>query len=667
MENIKSIVFDLGGVVVPEVEGDVLAYASDKLGIEASELKELIEKYETQLCVGSITPVEFWKKIIAEKGKTFPDEFLSDLLLTPYKEHALLNEGILAFIKQLRKSYSVGTISNTHEPHVSFNRERRLFENFDHVILSNEVGYRKPDKMIFRLYMGRSNCRADQTIYIDDREQMLEGAREVGFQTVLFKNLDQLKKELKSLGVITDDMSGVFKSYDIRGIYPKELDEQFAYLLGKSAAEYFKSKNKNNTKQIIVVGEDARLSSRKLVDELVRGITESGTDVYLLGQCSTPLFYFSVSMFKEVLGGIMVTASHNPPEYNGFKVISAGAVPVGLNSGLSDIKQLIDKHIKEITTGKKEEVKAGIVKKIDLAKDYVSYVINAAKIKEKIFNKYKIIIDASNGMSPVVLKPLFERLNSNYIPLNFVIDGTFPNHAPDISKSENLRELKEKVVAESADIGVAFDGDGDRIFFIDRTGKTVSPDFILGLLFDHRSGFLSRPVTAYDLRFSWAIKKHLGFRGIRTKVGHSNIKAEMRKAKASIGAELSGHFFFKEMNYSEGPELVLLEVLKIMSETGQPLEKLVKKFEKYFYSGEVNLEIGDGEKGKKITALLKQKYTGAKKIDELDGLTVEYKDWWFNLRPSNTEPILRLVVEAKTKAMMEEKITEIQEEIKKAA
>jgi len=356
----------------------------------------------------------------------------------------------------------------------------------------------------------------------------------------------------------------------------------------------------------------------------------------------------------------MVTASHNPPQYGGLKIVGPDSRPIGSESGLKEIEKISEGEFNSAD-------QAGTIKEVDLVSDYINFLIKESGINVSSNNNIKLVIDAGNGMTPSVLDSLIKKLGLPASRMYFEIDCNFPNHSPDISKAEALNDLRNKVMEERANLGVAFDGDGDRVMFVDNDGKIIRAEFILALLFEDKSSLFKKPKTVYDLRISRSVKELLGDRGIKSRPGHSMMKKVMRDHDADLGGELSGHFFFKEMKYVESSILVMLKLLKIMSKTGKPLSDLVRSFEKYYHSGEINIDISKNLNIKtSVIQILKDKY-GDGIIDELDGITVEYLNWWFNVRASNTEPLLRLVVEAETKEMMDQKAAEISEVIKNAA
>ena len=448
----------------------------------------------------------------------------------------------------------------------------------------------------------------------------------------------------------------IFRAYDVRGTYPEELNEEAAFKIGKAVVSFLNAKK-------IVIGEDARLSSPSLSHAVRRGVLESGCDIFYAGVSTTPLLYFTVNETNSD-GGIMITGSHIPPDKNGLKIVREESIPISSNSGLQEIKEIADKNFM-FKSGE------GLIHDVNFTKKYIDFLLDKSGFQDEAerdkINKLKIVIDASNGVAPLVLDGLLKYFNFKFTPLFFEIDGSFPNHLSDISRDENLQELKWKVLKEKADIGIAFDGDGDRMAVIDNTGEIIRSEYVLSLFFKYgfgRENSLSLQKTVYDHRFSRSVKELFGERGIRSKTGHSFIKQVMKENDADIGGEISGHFFFKEMKYADSAILAMLKLLKILGNEKKPIGELIKPFQKYFYSGEINIEISQDHK--KLFEKIRFKYADGE-INELDGVTVEYKNWWFNIRASNTEPLVRLVVEAESKGLMEEKVKEITSEIKKSA
>jgi phosphomannomutase len=352
---------------------------------------------------------------------------------------------------------------------------------------------------------------------------------------------------------------------------------------------------------------------------------------------------------------IMVTASHNPKEYNGFKIMGAGAKPVSADSGIKDIEKMASSEIEKSS-------KRGMIVSKNIDKDYIKHIMKFCRLKDI---KMKIVVDTSNGMAGKFLPMVAEKLKSlDIVKMNFKIDGNFPGHDPNPLKPEIIDILRQRVLKEKADLGVAFDGDADRVFFVSDKGDVVTSDYITcligqNMLKDNKGGMI-----LYDLRSSWIVKEFLEAEGGKTKmskVGHSFIKEQMRKDNGIFAGELSGHFYFKDNFYADSGIIGMLQVLCLLSGEGKEMSELIKPLQKYFSTGELNSDVSDKEG--KIKAL-KAKYKDGK-ISMLDGIRVDYSDWWFNVRPSNTESLLRLNLEAKSKEIMEEKKKEILDFIRK--
>ena len=442
-------------------------------------------------------------------------------------------------------------------------------------------------------------------------------------------------------------MSNIFRAYDVRGVYPDELNEGIAEKIAGATAKFLNAKK-------LVVGEDARVSSPALRKAVFDGATKAGCDVHYIGQCTTPLFYFSVNRLGAD-GGIMVTASHNPPQYNGLKIVGPGATPIASISGLFKIRDMVN----EVT---ESSVNKGAVQTTSFLNEYIDFLARETKFKHK---NTKFIVDASNGMAPVVLEPLFEKLDLKPVQINFDINGSFPGHSPDISKKENLEQLKNKILETGAEVGFAFDGDADRLTVLDEKGEKLPSEFVVGLLFKAQAGLFKKPKVAHDLRFSKSVRELFGKNGFPSPTGYVFVRKKMKEVDADLGGELAGHFDFKEMNYAESAVLAMLKTLGIVSSSGKRLSELVAPFKKYFNSGEVNIPIDQNDDLKsEIMENLKNKHSDGKQ-NFLDGIMVEYPDWWFNVRFSNTEPIVRVVVEANTQELMERRVRETTSEIKK--
>ncbi len=433
----------------------------------------------------------------------------------------------------------------------------------------------------------------------------------------------------------------IFKSYDIRGIYPQELDEAAAYLIGRAFALRVKKQGDRS----LVLGSDMRLSGPALKAELVKGILAEGIDIVDIGLVPIDAVYFAV-FAKKYPAGIMITASHNPKEYNGFKMTLKNLSWVRGEDLKGDVLNLPPE-----TSEKK-----GTIESLDIMEDYIKHVlsfIDIAKIKP-----FKAVVDAGNGMAGKVVPLLEKELPIKIIPLNFELDGNFPAHPSNPLLPESQVQIIQQVKDNQADFGVIFDGDTDRLFFVDETGKFIRADFTLLIL---AREFLNREpgkAIAYNAICSKIVPekiKEWGGVPIRTKVGFVNVSAGIKENDGVMGGELSAHYSFKDNGYADSGFIAWLILVQLLSQDGRKLSEIVKEFEKYFKSDEINLEVKDRQS---VINEIKEKYTAGQQ-DELDGLTVSYNDWWFNVRPSNTEPLLRLTVEADTMELMKEKINEL--------
>ncbi len=434
-------------------------------------------------------------------------------------------------------------------------------------------------------------------------------------------------------------MQEIFKAYDIRGVYPEEFNEETAYKIGRAFVTFLKCRT-------VVVGQDMRTSSPNLFQALTKGITDQGADVIDIGLCSTPSFYFAA---KEAKAAIMVTASHNPGKYNGLKLCRENAIPISGDTGIQDIKKLVEKN-------KFEESKKRKITKKEVLDDYIK---SNLRFLNKNIKKLKIVIDAGNGMGGYTFSRIINHIPCEFVTLYMEPDGSFPNHEANPMKDENLTDLQKTVKKSKADFGIALDGDADRCRFVDEKGDAVSSDLTTALiakaLLEKEPGSL----VLYDLRSSKAVKEYIeenkGKAGM-CRVGHAFIKKQMRDKKAIFAGELSGHYYYKACNFVENTELTMILMINLLSKENKKLSELIKPLKRYFSTGEINFEVKD--KDKKIKEAEKH-FKNADNIFHLDGLSVEYKDWWFNLRKSNTEPLLRLNLEANTKALMEEKLKKV--------
>ena len=446
--------------------------------------------------------------------------------------------------------------------------------------------------------------------------------------------------------------SNIFKAYDIRGVYPNEIDEEAVYSIGRAVAVWTKAK-------IIVVGKDIRLSSDALEKKLIQGLVDQGVDVIKIGLASIPMLYYASGKL-EVDAGIMITASHNPAEYNGMKICLKNAVPVGEGAGMEEIKGIAIKN-----SFLNPETEGQIVENNNFKREYLDYIKSFFNIDINTNKKIKIVFDFANAMG-IIDKKIFEELKDYIEPIylydNF--DGSFPNHEANPLNAQTLEKLQETVKKEKADLGVAYDGDADRVGFIDENGEIIPMDFMTGLIAKEILKKHSGGLILTDLRSSNAVLEYIKEAGGRTnlcRVGHSLIKRQMREEGAIFAGELSGHYYFEENYKAELSSLAVIMIINLLNEQNKKLSELVEVLKKYFHSGEINSEIKDKEK---ILVELEEKYKDGK-ISRLDGIRIDFEDWWFNVRCSNTEPKMRLNLEATTKKLMEEKRDEILEIIRK--
>ena len=437
-------------------------------------------------------------------------------------------------------------------------------------------------------------------------------------------------------------LKDIFKAYDIRGIYGKDLTDDVAHKIGRALVEFI-------GKPKIVVGRDMRESSNPLFNALAKGITEQGGDVIDIGLCSAPMFYFAVNFLKAE-GGVMITASHNPSEYNGFKFTKEKAIPLTYNEGIGQIEMAV------ISGEFENPLKVGEVIKKDIMNEYLHFLLGVAQEIPKL----RIVVDTSNGMGGLTVPKVFEKLDIDLIHINSELDGNFPNHEANPLKHETYKQLIKEVKKQKADFGAMFDGDADRIGFIDEKGNIIGGDLITALIaktFSHES-------ILYDLRSTWAVKEEIenaSNKPVISRVGHSFIKSTMRQDNIVFGGELSGHYYYRDHFFTESTILTLIKIAQIIEKEHKPLSQIIKPLQRYFQSGEINSKVGD--KAGRMKGLEENYKDG--KISKLDGVMVEYDNWWFNVRPSNTEPLLRLNLEAKTKRLMKKKTKEVLKIIRK--
>jgi phosphomannomutase len=441
----------------------------------------------------------------------------------------------------------------------------------------------------------------------------------------------------------------VFKAYDIRGIYPSELDEEGAYAIGRAYVEHFEPKR-------IAVGHDMRLSSPAMAAATIRGAVDAGAYVYELGLVGTEMVYFSVGDL-DLDGGIAVTASHNPKEYTGMKIVRRGALPVGGESGLLEIR---DRALK----GFEEPTASGSVEQADIWPAFVDRVLSFIDVDS--IAPLKIVIDAANGMAGVMLPPVLERLSQvETVRFYFEPDGTFPNHEPNPLLPENREFIIARTTAEAADFGVAFDGDADRCFFVDDGGEFVPGDFVTALFAESILEKEPGAKIIYDVRASWAVPdtiKRAGGIPLINRVGHAYIKLRMREEGAVFGGEVSGHYYFRDFYQADSGVIPLLLMLELVSKRGKKLSEILRPInERYFITGELNTPVPDVDL--KLREL-QERFAPEGVVSHLDGISIESEDWHFNVRPSNTEPLLRLNLEARSKQKMEQKRDEVLEVIR---
>jgi phosphomannomutase len=437
------------------------------------------------------------------------------------------------------------------------------------------------------------------------------------------------------------DLHSIFKAYDVRGVVPDELDEDSARAIGRAFAEW-------SGAPTVAVGYDCRASSPALAAAVREGIASTGTDVVDLGLASTDLLYFASGSLD--VAGVMLTASHNPPEYNGMKFCLPGAKPVGQDTGLAEIRAGAERESAAPAAA------AGRIERRDLLDAYVEHVLSFVDVQA--MRPLSVVADTANGMGGLVVPAVFERLPIRLFHLFPELDGTFPNHPADPIDPENQVDLKRQVLASQADVGLAFDGDADRVFLVDEKAEGVSGSEVTALV---ASSMLERypgAAIVYNLICSWAVPEVIREHGgtpVRTRVGHSFVKQVMAETGAAFGGEHSGHYYFRENFRADSGLIAAVVVLERLSVEDAPLSSVLSPFRRYFDSGEINSRVEDQEgKIREITGAY-----GDGRQDLVDGLTVEFDDWWFNVRPSNTEPLLRLNVEARTEALLRDKTEEV--------
>jgi phosphomannomutase len=437
----------------------------------------------------------------------------------------------------------------------------------------------------------------------------------------------------------------VFKAYDIRGIYPTELDEDGARAIGRAYVEQFEPKE-------IAVGQDMRVSSPSMAQAFIEGATAGGANVHAIGLVGTEMVYFAVGDL-ELDGGGQITASHNPKEYTGIKLVRRGAMPVGGDSGLLEIR---DRALAGFDTSGGQV--SGHVREVDVWPAYVEKVLSF--IDEYAIKPLRVVIDAGNGMAGVMLPPVLERLPLDAVRYFFEPDGTFPNRDPNPLLPEAREFIVAKVHEDRAELGVAFDGDADRCFFLDDTGEFVPGDFVTALLAESVLEKHPGAKIIYDVRASWAVRDTIERAGgvpLVNRVGHAFIKERMREEGAVFGGEVSGHYYFRDFYQADSGVIPFLLMVELLSKREKRLSELLQPYrERYFLTGELNTPVPDV--AVKLQEL-KERFGKEGKVSHLDGISIEADDWHMNVRPSNTEPLLRLNLEARDPELMERKRDEV--------
>lgn len=436
------------------------------------------------------------------------------------------------------------------------------------------------------------------------------------------------------------DLGAIFKAYDVRGIYPTQLDEDAARRIGAAFGSFIASER-------VALGRDMRVSSPALASAFIDGVASTGAQVVDVGLVSTDALYFASGRLD--VPAAMFTASHNPPEYNGLKLCRERAAPIGADTGLAEIKQLAEKGPSQSATSPPAE-------QLDILDDYAAHCCSFIDVR--LLRPLKVAIDAGNGMAGQTVPRVFASLPFEVIPLYFELDGTFPNHPANPIEPDNLVDLQQAVLTQGCDVGLAFDGDADRVFLVDDKGALISGSLTTALVAERLLKRKPGESVIYNLICSWTVPEVIeenGGRPIRTRVGHSFIKQVMAETGAIFGGEHSGHYYFRDNFRADSGMIAALLVLEALSLSKQPLSQMLEPYRRYFASGEINSVVLDQNAA--IERLSRAYQDG--KQDRTDGLTVAYEDWWFNCRPSNTEPLLRLNLEARTSELMEQKRHEI--------
>ncbi|MFH0890737.1 MAG: phosphomannomutase/phosphoglucomutase [Candidatus Liptonbacteria bacterium] len=437
---------------------------------------------------------------------------------------------------------------------------------------------------------------------------------------------------------------GIFKAYDIRGVYPSEIDERTVYAIAQAYAKYFSPKK-------VVLGRDVRLSGQFLWQAAVNGFIDHGVDVLDIGIITTDMLYFAAAAC-DVDGGLSITASHNPRDYNGIKMVLRGAVAISSDSGLREIKNLVEQNYKY------QSRQPGRVTQKEIMGDYLTKCLEFVDLSE--LKRLKVVLNGMNG--PVLRNLRAANLPIEIIPLNEEMDGSFPKGQPDPLQEKNRLETAEAIIREKPDFGVAWDADADRFFLFDENGRYIPGYYITAFLGEYFSAKNPGAKVINDIRLTWAVRDRVSTAGgiaLENKAGHTFIKERMRKEGAVFGGEMSGHYYFRDYFYADNGLIPFLLMLEIVSVSGKKVSELFEPFfQKYFISGEINTALSDFEKAKGTILKIESLYPDTKK-EHIDGLSLEEEDWRANIRPSNTEPLLRLNVEAKSAELMKQKTDEL--------
>jgi phosphomannomutase len=439
----------------------------------------------------------------------------------------------------------------------------------------------------------------------------------------------------------------IFKAYDVRGLYPQEVNEEAAWLIGRGFAAYLGVDR-------VGVSRDMRVSSPAIAAAFILGVRDQGTSVVDYGMLGTDMMYFAV-VRDGLGGGAQITASHNPKQYNGIKMVRVGAQPLSGDAGIGDIRDMIATDSLPAPAASR-----GSIETRDVVPEYVEKVMSF--IDPAVIKPFSVVLDAGSGMAGLVAPALFDRLPCKVTRLCFEIDGTFPNHEANPLIEENRQDITAEVIRQKADVGIAWDGDADRCFFIDGGGEFISGDFITALLAEAFLLKFPKSTVIYDLRASHAVRDvaaQYGGRALMNRVGHAFIKRRMRDEDAIFGGEVTGHYYFRDFYYADNGLIPALLILELMSKKGKSLRELLQPFrERYFISGEINTKLASMQEVPEKLATIESHFKDAT-LAHMDGLSVDYPDWHFNVRPSNTEPLLRLNLEASSPAEMERRRDEV--------